>query len=338
MAASQFLSCLQALAPSFQEMIPSVAGSLITYFFVRGKARKEQFEKLKAGKMIEVANDLLANGDISHMEYVKCKNFLSIAKVADKIYKEKNCENDKQKQAPLLDFDLDWFIHFFESASNVSNEEIQRLWASVLAGEVSAPGSFSLRTIETLYRITKKEAETYTSIAQRILHTLDEMWFVIADGPSSIDLDKLDDLVVPSRQVRLLQECGLLNPIGDDLILMFATAPISNPIKKREHFALLNSSTILLFDTMVSVKGKKVQNKIKKENSRFFHYYPLTEAGRQLLPIIKQDIEYNYILQLGMAMNSSERQKSTRIIRAYKIISETDEHVFFETEHDLLQN
>lgn len=333
MSTNDFITTLQVLAPTFHDLVISIAGSLITYYFTRGKIQKEQIEKIKAKRIGEIANDLLDSGDITHSEYIKCKNFVSIAKKADVVYGKKGNRTEAKTNNKEINFDLDWYIHFFEAASNISNEEVQMLWARVLNGEISSPGSFSLRTLETLYRMTQREAEAFATISQRVLHTLDNLWFVIADGPSSIDLDKLYDLIIPSKEVRSLQECGLLNPIGDDLVLMYSVNPISNPIQKNEHFALMNSKTILLFDTE---ENKKVQKSIKKEKSRFFHYYPLTEAGRELLPVIMKESEYDYILQLGIAMNSSEPSKSTRRVRAYPISSETQEYVHFDDTQNLL--
>ena len=39
----------------------------------------------------------------------------------------------------------DWVYRFFGECQDVSDEQMQQLWASILAGEVATPGSFGLR-------------------------------------------------------------------------------------------------------------------------------------------------------------------------------------------------
>lgn len=60
--------------------------------------------------------------------------------------------------------DDDWVANFFEKCRLISNEEMQALWARILAGEANSPGSFSKRTIELLSSLDKKDAETFLSL------------------------------------------------------------------------------------------------------------------------------------------------------------------------------
>lgn len=60
--------------------------------------------------------------------------------------------------------DDDWLANFFEKARLFSDEEMQRLWAQVLAGEANAPGSFSRRTINALANLEKSEAELFRRV------------------------------------------------------------------------------------------------------------------------------------------------------------------------------
>ena len=52
----------------------------------------------------------------------------------------------------------DWLNCFFSIVENVSDEDIQKRWAHVLAGEVKRPKSYSLRTLELLKNINKEDA------------------------------------------------------------------------------------------------------------------------------------------------------------------------------------
>jgi uncharacterized repeat protein (TIGR03899 family) len=59
--------------------------------------------------------------------------------------------------------DPDWMNSFFTFAKSVSTEHMQTLWGRVLAKEVGQPGSFSIRSLEILKRMTHREALSFTT-------------------------------------------------------------------------------------------------------------------------------------------------------------------------------
>lgn len=62
--------------------------------------------------------------------------------------------------------DEDWLFAWREHAGKVSAEDLQRLWGSVLAGEIKSPGSHSVRTLEFLKTLSKDEAEVISKVAR----------------------------------------------------------------------------------------------------------------------------------------------------------------------------
>jgi hypothetical protein len=75
------------------------------------------------------------------------------------------------KAIPLLEetakpdnIDNDWLANLFEKTKIVSDNEMQELWAKVLAGEANAPGKFSRKTINILNDLDKKDAELFTKL------------------------------------------------------------------------------------------------------------------------------------------------------------------------------
>ena len=54
------------------------------------------------------------------------------------------CANNAIDKRP----DLDWFNRYITLAEDVSNNTMQDLWAKILAGELSRPGSYSLKAIK----------------------------------------------------------------------------------------------------------------------------------------------------------------------------------------------
>lgn len=55
----------------------------------------------------------------------------------------------------------DWKRKFFLEAENICDADLQFLWGKVLAGEVTSPGSYSLRTLDILKHLSKQEAEHF---------------------------------------------------------------------------------------------------------------------------------------------------------------------------------
>lgn len=55
----------------------------------------------------------------------------------------------------------DWKRKFFLEAENICDADLQLLWGKVLAGEVTSPGSYSMRTLEVLKHLSKEEAELF---------------------------------------------------------------------------------------------------------------------------------------------------------------------------------
>jgi hypothetical protein len=81
------------------------------------------------------------------------------------LHAEEELEDDAQTP-PIDSVNEDWLYRWRDSASQVSTEELQNLWGRVLAGEVKAPGRYSLRTLEFLRNLGKDEAEAIDRLSQ----------------------------------------------------------------------------------------------------------------------------------------------------------------------------
>ena len=85
--------------------------------------------------------------------------------------KQINIETITKKALPLLshnakseDVENDWIVNFFDKCRLISDEEMQQLWAAVLAGEANEPGSFSKRTVNALSSLDKRDAEMFEEL------------------------------------------------------------------------------------------------------------------------------------------------------------------------------
>lgn len=70
------------------------------------------------------------------------------------------------KEVKNNDVDHDWATRFFSDVKDVSSEQMQQIWAKVLAGEVETPGRTSLRTLSILRDMTQKDAERFYQVTK----------------------------------------------------------------------------------------------------------------------------------------------------------------------------
>ena len=82
--------------------------------------------------------------------------------------RQSNIENITQKALPHLKEDSspqnvedDWITNFFDKCRIISDDDMQKLWSRVLAGEANSPGAFSRRTVNLLADLDKDDAELF---------------------------------------------------------------------------------------------------------------------------------------------------------------------------------
>lgn len=62
--------------------------------------------------------------------------------------------------------DVDWISRFFQECQDISHDQMQQVWARILAAEVARPGSFSRRTLGIVRDLTKDEAELFVKLCR----------------------------------------------------------------------------------------------------------------------------------------------------------------------------
>jgi hypothetical protein len=82
--------------------------------------------------------------------------------------RQSNIEDITRKALPLLEeesapqsMEDDWITNFFDKCRIVSDEDMQRLWSRVLAGEANSPGAFSRRTVNLMADLDRADAELF---------------------------------------------------------------------------------------------------------------------------------------------------------------------------------
>ena len=118
------------------------------------------------------------------------------------IFAEDVLENDAQTP-PERSIDDDWLHTWRDYAGKVSNEDLQRLWGSVLAGEIKSPGLYSIRTLDFLRSLAKTEAEQISKLAA----------FIVEDSIVRSDSKYLEKHGMTFDQLLRLQELGVVSGV-----------------------------------------------------------------------------------------------------------------------------
>ncbi|MBO4845815.1 MAG: DUF2806 domain-containing protein [Lachnospiraceae bacterium] len=295
MNGTEIIAFLSSNFPAVMTAVGAVTGSLFTAIFLRHKTSVKEFEKIKAGQFKEVTDELLAAGKMTYTEYYKANNFLKMAKKADEYYAE------MPHKDLLQTYDFDWFVRFYEAVGNVSDEEMQDIWAKILASEISESDSFSYRTIDILRNMSRKDAELFVRICS---HSF-------TDGP--------ERMFLPNDK-RYLEKCGIqyidimrLNEQG----LMFndSTISLSIEINKDQKILLANNELVL---TIAATDGKEIVANLNQ--------YPFTESGKELATLVVEHASDDDFIEYGRCLAENKRQS----VAIYKVIRWNEDSVEHE--------
>lgn len=91
--------------------------------------------------------------------------------VREEALHQANIEGITQKAIPLLtdgskpeDISNDWLANFFDKSRIVSSDEMQDVWAHILAREANSPGTFSRKTVNLVADLDRSDAELFTKL------------------------------------------------------------------------------------------------------------------------------------------------------------------------------
>lgn len=251
-----------------------IAGAIFTAIFLRNNTATKEFEKVKAGKLGEVAEDLLKTGKMTYTEYYKANNFLKIAEKADKEYSK----IPHSKKADRYNFD--WFVRFYEAAGNISNEQMQSIWAKILAGEISKPNTYSLRTIEVLKNLSQQEAELFEKICSHCICTGSNLFLPHYDK-------YLETCQISFGEILCLSELGLIS--SDSMLVL------KMPIDMTPGILFINR------DLLITVSANDENNKVLE-----IRQFPLTGVGKELSTLVAGSTTDDEFITFAKEINTNE--------------------------------
>ena len=112
--------------------------------------------------------------------------------------------------------DHDWTARYFNEVQDVSSEEMQSIWAKVLAGEVQRPRSTSIRTLGILKNLDSNTARLFREFCSACMFImLDREYIMDARVPSlgdSAASNSLESYGLGFGALNRLNEYGLIIP------------------------------------------------------------------------------------------------------------------------------
>lgn len=255
-----------------------IVGAIFAAIFLRKNTKDVEFEKLKAGKFREVADSLLASGYMTYTEFYKAANFLHVAELADQVFKHdyQNKADENQK------YDFDWYMRFYDIVGNISDEEMQAIWARILAGEIHRKGTYSLQLLDILKNFTQKQAELFNRVCSHCFISGDNVYI-----PN--DNEYLQFANITYQDILDLDALGLINSSG--------TTSLSVKVQP-DRPALFGNDMLRM---VIEYNG---QGNATQEFS--FLQFPFTSAGRELITLIGKhgsEKDFLYFVKLLIKKN-----------------------------------
>lgn len=204
--------------------------------------------------------------------------------------KQLNIENvtaiaaeELKNEPPITDepFDEDWTNRFFHIVEDISNEEMQALWGRILAGEIKHPKTYSLRTLELIRNLSKKEADIFIKVSN----------FAIKSGNANYVFKTNDEKLLSKKynihygDISLLIEIGLIQP-GDFVNLQLFEQPN-------------DSQSVFTCGNIIIIAKIKANTPTIQMPVNVF-----TNAGNELLKLINSSTPMEYLTEVAKSIKN----------------------------------
>ena len=202
----------------------------------------EAIKKEKFLPLVYNSEDGTVSIDISDTKQLMQRSELRLR--YSQIQKEHNIESVIGKTALELEgkdaniaeeVDKDWLNRYFSIVEDISDEDMQNLWAKILAGEILQPKTNSLRLLDFLKNTSRDEFNTILKLMP-----------FISGGIIFQELDILKKYDIPYGLILKFDELGILNSDGFTNLNVKLEASQKDQIIEADNFELIvmnNSST-----------------------------------------------------------------------------------------------
>lgn len=215
----------------------------------------------------------------------------NIEKVLEVTAKELSAEENISDE-PV---DEDWITRFFSIVKDINNEEMQYVWGQILAGEITTPKSFSLKTLDVLRNISVVEAQAFQRLIP-LIFSYNDIIFVSSENEILMKYGS------SFSDILLLDECGLVNSSG--------TLSLNLKVTK-------NKSEFIFTDEVLIAFNDNSDDEVKVS----IGIHTLTKAGRELYSVLAHSTNVEYVKEV--AQHIFEDNKKIEKVAVHKLYSLT---------------
>lgn len=287
------------------EVVSSGIGTLYRPRKIKKEADAQAYaikvlEKAKAiagadARLIDAETTERINQRLIAQEIRRQNNIDSVVEAAAVEMKGKQVSDD-----PVGD---DWATRFFGYVQDVSEEDMQAIWAKILAREIEKPNSFSIRLLNLMSMLSRKEAEVIGNMAPFVVYSYSSHDAYILNSKKIEDL-KFND-------VMLLMELGLLDGSSNLAITLDKNGADSiNLLLTKKETGLFVSST---------------------HEHMFVHIYKFTSLGREMMQLVDSaELNINYVKEFAEELMKGDNTMSVLCAKITKLV---DNDVELDEEH-----
>jgi len=188
--------------------------------------------------------------------------------------------------------DQDWFNCFIDLAEGISNKTMQELWAKILAGEISSPGSFSLKSLQAFRTMSITEAKLLAKACSLAVRDSTKVNVRVISG--AYQIPGILNFFSKQREHKInLNQFGLsyaeLLTLADNHLL-FIQETETTPYNKGEklHF---------------STNGHNLTFTVQKKNT-VLSFYKFTPIGMELAQLISDKPEPKYLQAIKIQLKA----------------------------------
>jgi hypothetical protein len=261
-----------------EKLIETVSAGIGTLYKPRAirkeaEAKAYEIEKIAEAKaksnIIKYENDTeIAERARQRLYYQEMQRQVNIENVIEKSIDDLN---EVVSEKPV---DEDWRTKFFTKVQDITSEDMQSIWAKILANEINQPGQISVRTLDVLSNLSKEEARLF-SLLSSLSTQSGNIIKIKGNDLSSYGLN-YDSLSV-------LRAAGLLLA-SDNMNITYLGGYKINATGAFGHNLLFKSFYLIV-----------TSNKIDKY---IYDQFRLTPAGDELLKIVGEPANILYVNEL----------------------------------------
>lgn len=216
----------------------------------------------------------------------ECKNKRFLAAFRDAVDAIRKAPAESISSEPL---DQTLINHWRAEAELIDEEDLRKLWTSLLVEETIKPHSISLRTLDVVKNLSKQEANAFCRIAQGVVNN------------AVVIRDKGFPIFGQYNEILSLQDARLISSQESTVTFL-----ANNEYQQKKQ------TVIPIFESNIAIA-------IEKEKISF-NVHTLTMAGREIYSIIKTPLELDKIISIIHEI-SKQNQNSVAYILPIKIIN-----------------